>query len=60
MTCPGQTFSGAVSKTQQTFAAGAGVQWSFGNWAVRGEYERFDALGQHPDLLSVGVTWSIL
>ncbi len=60
VTCPGQIFSGAVSTTQTTFAAGAGVQWSFGGWAVRGEYERFDALGEHPGLLSLGVTWSFL
>jgi opacity protein-like surface antigen len=58
--CPNDRFSGRFSTTETTFAAGAGVQWSFGNWAVRGEYERFDALGQHPDLLSVGVTWTIL
>ena len=58
--CPNGRFIGRFSTTETTFAAGAGVQWSFGNWAVRGEYERFDALGQHPDLLSVGVTWTIL
>ena len=52
--------SGALSTTETAFAAGAGVQWSFGDWAVRGEYERFTALGEHPDLLSVGVTWSFL
>ena len=58
--CPNGRFSGRLSTTETTFAAGAGVQWSFGNWAVRGEYERFDALGEHPDLLSVGMTWTIL
>lgn len=50
----------AHSVTSTGFAAGAGVQWSLGNWAVRGEYERFTVLGEHPDLLSVGVTWSLL
>ena len=58
--CPNGRFSGRFSTTETTFAAGAGVQWRFGNWAVRGEYERFDALGEHPDLLSVGVTWTVL
>ncbi len=56
----GGTNTYAVSETTSGLAAGAGVQWSFGNWAVRGEYQRFNALGEHPDLLTVGVTWSLL
>ncbi len=60
VTCPNQTDNGSFGMTETTFAEGAGVQWSIGNWAVRGEYERFDALGEHPDLLTVGVTWSLL
>jgi hypothetical protein len=28
-----------------------------GNWAVRGEYERFDAAGANPALLSLGMTY---
>lgn len=48
------------SESTTGLAAGAGVQWKLGNWAVRAEYERFTALGEHPDLLTVGVTWSIL
>lgn len=58
----GGTFAvnGAFETTETTFAAGAGVQWKFGDWAIRGEYERFTALGEHPDLASVGVTWSFL
>jgi len=39
------------------FAFGAGVQWKLGSWAVRGEYERFDAAGANPSLLSVGMTY---
>ena len=27
------------------FAYGAGLQWRLGQWAVRGEYERFGAAG---------------
>lgn len=51
---------GAFNTTETTFASGAGVQWNVGRWAVRGEYERFAALGEHPDLLSLDVTWSFL
>ena len=46
--------------TATTFAAGAGVQWQIGNWAIRGEYERFTALGENPSLITVGATWSFL
>ena len=42
------------------FAFGAGVQWKLGQWAVRGEYERFDAAGANPSLLSIGMTYWIL
>lgn len=52
--------NGAIAKTDTSFAAGAGVQWKLGNWAIRGEYERFSALGEHPDLVSLGVIWSFL
>lgn len=41
------------------FAYGAGVQWKLGQWAVRGEYERFDAAGANPSLLSIGMTFWI-
>ena len=41
------------------FAYGAGVQWKLGQWAVRGEYERFDAAGANPSLLSLGMTYWI-
>lgn len=46
--------------TETTFAAGAGVQWKFGHWAIRSEYERFTALGEHPSLISVAATWWFL
>lgn len=45
------------SITSTSFAYGAGVQWKLGQWAVRGEYERFDAAGAHPSLLSIGMTY---
>lgn len=60
-TClPYADYRGAAQMTETAFAAGAGVQWKFDNWAVRGEYERFTALGEHPSLVSVGATWSFL
>lgn len=48
--------NGDIRTTETTFAAGAGVQWRLDNWTIRGEYERFTALGRHPSLLSVGMT----
>jgi opacity protein-like surface antigen len=46
--------------TDVGFAYGAGLQWKLGQWAVRGEYERFDAAGAHPSLLSIGMTYWLL
>jgi len=48
------------SSSDVGFAYGAGVQWKLGQWAVRGEYERFDAAGANPSLLSIGMTYWIL
>lgn len=50
----------ALHATTTGLAVGAGAQWQFGNWGVRAEYERFTALGEHPDLVSVGVIWTFL
>jgi opacity protein-like surface antigen len=47
------------SRTDTSFAYGAGVQWKLGDWAVRGEYERFSAAGANPSLLSIGMTYWI-
>lgn len=61
LTCIGLVpFSGGLDTTETAFAAGAGAQWKLGNWAVRAEYERFAALGEHPDLVTLGVTRSFL
>jgi opacity protein-like surface antigen len=62
VTCPtGESRCGtAVASRDSTdtgFAYGAGVQWKLGNWAVRGEYERFDAAGTNPSMLSIGMTY---
>jgi hypothetical protein len=44
--------------TNTSGAAGVGIQYRFGAWGVRAEYERFNAAGSNPGLLSAGVTWS--
>jgi|SRR5579883_1924746 len=51
------TFNASRDSTDISFAYGAGVQWKLGNWAVRGEYERFDAAGANPSLWSVAMTY---
>jgi opacity protein-like surface antigen len=47
-------------RTNVGFAGGAGAQFKIGSLAVRGEYERFNAAGGNPSLLSVGVIWKFL
>lgn len=46
--------------TNDALAFGAGLQWAYGRWAVRGEYERFNAGGGQPSLLTIGVAWTFL
>ncbi len=50
-------FTATRNSTDTSFAYGAGLQWKLGNWAVRGEYERFDAAGANPTLFSIGMTY---
>jgi opacity protein-like surface antigen len=45
------------SSTDTAFAYGAGLEWKLGDWAVRGEYERFSAAGANPSLFSIGMTY---
>lgn len=47
-----------LDRTNTNFAVGGGVQYRIGSWAVRAEYERFEAAGGSPSLLSAGVTWT--
>jgi opacity protein-like surface antigen len=49
----------ARSVNNTSFAYGAGVQWKLGDWAVRGEYERFSAAGANPSLFAIGMTYWI-
>lgn len=59
--CPiSRSGHGSANTTETGLAAGAGVQWEIGAWALRADYERFTALGEHPSLISVGATWSFL
>lgn len=51
------TVTASRDTTDTGFAYGAGLQWKLGNWAVRGEYERFDAAGTNPSMLSIGMTY---
>jgi opacity protein-like surface antigen len=55
----GAPYSVSHDFTDTGFAYGAGLQWKLGDWAVRGEYERFDAAGANPSLLSIGMTYWI-
>ncbi len=48
-----------VDRTNLDFAAGAGAQIKLTHFALRAEYERFTAAGAHPELLSLGVIWSL-
>ena len=50
----------SLSRTDTSFAAGAGVQFKVLSWAIRAEYERFHAAGGNPGLASVGFTWTFL
>ncbi len=59
---PGQPCSAIASpeperRTNVGLAGGAGAQFKIGSLAVRGEYERFNAAGGNPSLLSVGIIW---
>ncbi len=49
-----------LDRTNTSFAAGAGLQYKLGSWAVRAEYERFNAAGGNPSLASLGFTWMFL
>jgi opacity protein-like surface antigen len=49
-----------ASRTNTSWAGGAGVQYKLGAFGVRGEYERFNAAGESPYMLSLGLTWSFL
>jgi hypothetical protein len=45
-------------RSNTSFAAGVGAQYKLSIWAVRAEFERFDAAGEYPSLVSLGFTWT--
>jgi Outer membrane protein beta-barrel domain len=47
-----------LNRTNTSGAGGVGAQFRFGAWAVRAEYERFNAAGGNPSLFSAGITWT--
>jgi hypothetical protein len=47
-----------LNRTNTTGAGDVGAQYRFGSWAVRAEYERFNAADRNPSLLSAGITWT--
>jgi outer membrane protein with beta-barrel domain len=47
-----------LNRTNTSGAGGVGAQYKFGSWAVRAEYERFNAAGGNPSMLSAGITWT--
>jgi opacity protein-like surface antigen len=47
-----------LDRTNTNFAIGGGVQYSIGPVAVRAEYQRFEASGGSPSLLTAGVAWT--
>jgi hypothetical protein len=58
MVCAAIATPAPVGSTNVGFAGGTGAQFKFGSFAVRGEYERFNAAGGRPSLFSVGATWT--
>jgi len=53
------TSSFETDRTAALFAYGAGAQVKFSSLAIRAEYERVNQSGGNPDLLSLGITWSL-
>ncbi len=49
-----------LNRTNTHFAAGAGAQYKLGAFALRAEYEYFNAGGANPGLVSLGITWTFL
>jgi opacity protein-like surface antigen len=47
-----------LDRTNTHFAAGAGAQYKLGAFALRAEYEYFNASGANPSLVSLGITWT--
>ena len=48
------------SRTNTSGAGGTGVGLKLGSVRIRAEYERFNAAGGHPSMVSLGATWTFL
>jgi hypothetical protein len=46
------------TRSDTDIAFGAGVQFKFSKFAIRGEYERIEASAAKPDLVSLGLAWT--
>jgi len=49
-----------LSRNNTSGAAGAGVGLKLGAMRIRAEYERFNAAGGNPSMVSLGATWNFL
>jgi hypothetical protein len=47
-----------LDRTNTNFAIGGAVQYTIGSLGIRAEYERFEAAGGSPGLLTAGVIWT--
>lgn len=48
----------SLHRTNTSWAGGAGAQFKLAAAGIRAEYERFNAAGGNPYLLSLGATWT--
>jgi hypothetical protein len=48
----------AFDRTNTSATEGLGVQYKFGQFALRGDYALFNAAGGHQNLWTAGVTWT--
>ncbi|HET7756100.1 MAG TPA: outer membrane beta-barrel protein [Steroidobacteraceae bacterium] len=56
--CPPLARPSPVNSTDTGIAGGAGVMYRIASFELRGEYQRFSALGGDPWLLTFGGTWT--
>ena len=56
--CLGLAVFPPLSRTNTSWAAGAGAQFKLGAVGIRAEYERFNAADSSPYLVSLGATWT--
>jgi len=57
---PCGTAAFSLNHTDAGVAGGVGVQYKFGAFGVRAEYERFQSSSASPGLFSAGINWTFL